>query len=72
MFALITEEINERNHKLLSGNRLIGYIIMDIDGFYYFDSVTQNNGFWGSHNLRMVADILDNMNEEHQKLIKEI
>jgi hypothetical protein len=45
---------------------------MDIDGFYYFDSVTQNNGFWGSHNLIMVADILDNMNEEHQKLIKEI
>ena len=48
MIELRTEIINDTNQKVLFGNRLIGYLIMDIDGYYYFDYTTQANGFWTS------------------------
>ncbi len=71
MKQLTTEPMNETNHKVLFGDRLLGYFTMDIDGFYYFDFVTAPNGLWTSYSLRMVANLLEEMNKPHEDKIKE-
>jgi|694.fasta_scaffold00022_15 hypothetical protein len=68
---LRTEQINEHHHKVMFNNRLLGHIVMDIDGYYYFDFVTAPNGLWTSYSLRMVADVLEKMNKPHEERIKE-
>jgi len=68
---LVVKEINRTNHKVLFGDRLIGHFIMDIDGYYYFDYVTAPNGLWTSYSLRMVADLLEEMNRPNENNIKE-
>jgi hypothetical protein len=68
---LRTEPINDHHHKVLFGERLIGYFIMDVDGYYYFDYVTTPNGLWTSYSLRMIADLLEKMNKPHDDKIKE-
>jgi hypothetical protein len=44
---------------------------MDVDGYYYFDYVTTPNGLWTSYSLRMVADLLEEMNKQYDDNIKE-
>jgi hypothetical protein len=44
---------------------------MDVDGYYYFDPITQSNGFWNSYSLRMISDLLDEINSEHDNKIRE-
>jgi hypothetical protein len=68
---LKTEPINDHYHKVLFGERLIGYFIMDVDGYYYFDYVTTPNGLWTSYSLRMVADLLEEMNKPYDDNVKE-
>ena len=68
---LLIEALSETNHKVMFGDRLIGYIIMDVDGFYFFDYVTAPNGLWTSYSLRMVADLLEEMNKPYEDNIKE-
>jgi len=69
--TLRTEEINKSNYRVLFGNRLLGHFIMDVDGFYYFDYVTAPNGLWTSYSLRMVADLLEEMNKPYENNVKE-
>jgi hypothetical protein len=71
MNKLRTETINDVHHKVLFNDRLIGYLMMDVDGYYYFDHTTQENGFWSSHSLRMVANLLDDINKPHDNEVKE-
>ena len=63
--------INEVNHRVMFNNRIIGYFIMDLDGYYYFDYDTDTNGLWTSHSLRMVADLLEEINKPHDDKINE-
>ena len=71
MIELKTEIINDHHQRVLFGNKLIGYLIMDVDGYYYFDHTVQENGFWTSHSLRMIADLLDDINKPLDDNIKE-
>ena len=71
MSTLRAEEINKSNYRVLFGDRLLGHFIMDIDGYYYFDYVTSPNGLWTSYSLRMVADLLEEMNKPYEDNIKE-
>lgn len=69
---LTTEKIGDHHFKIIfDGNRHIGYAIMDIDGYYYFEHLTQSNGFWSSYALRMISDLLDEINSEHDNKIRE-
>ena len=68
---LTIEPINEHHHKVLFGERIIGNFIMDVDGYYYFTYDTTQNGLWTSYSLRMVADLLDEINKPHEENIKE-
>lgn len=74
MKQLTTEPINETKHKVIFDNKThIGYFIMDIDGYYYFDTLTNSKGWFTSYSLRMVADLLDVMNKPYDdKLNKEL
>jgi hypothetical protein len=63
--------INEVNHRVMFNNRIIGYFIMDLDGYYYFDYDADTNGLWTSHSLRMVADLLEEINKPHEDKINE-
>ena len=71
MGTLRAEEINKSNYRVLFEDRLLGHFIMDIDGYYYFDYVTSPNGLWTSYSLRMVADLLEEMNKPYEDNIKE-
>lgn len=64
-----TEIVNDVIQKVLFGDKLVGSFIMDVDGYYYFD--THGDGFWTSHSLRMIADLLDIVNKPHDDKIKE-
>jgi hypothetical protein len=69
---LTTEKIGNNHFKVIfGGNRHIGYAIMDVDGYYYFEHVAQSNGFWSSYALRMISDLLDEINQEHDNKIRE-
>jgi hypothetical protein len=69
--SLRTEIVNDVIQRVLFGNKLVGSFIMDVDGYYYFEKTTQGNGFWTSHSLRMIADLLDSINKPHNDKIKE-
>lgn len=69
---LTIERIGDHHFKIIfDGKRHIGYAIMDVDGYYYFESLTQSNGFWSSYALRMISDLLDEINREHDNKIRE-
>jgi len=69
---LTTEKIGDNHFKVIfGGNRHIGYAIMDVDGYYYFEQTTQANGFWSSYALRMISDLLDEINLDHENKIRE-
>lgn len=69
---LSIEKIGDNDYKILfQEKKLIGYAIRDIDGYYYFESCTQPNGFWSSYALRMVSDLLDEINSEHDNRIRD-
>ena len=70
--SLTTEKINDHHLKIIfGGNRHIGYAIRDVDGYYYFEAVTQSSGFWSSYSLRMIADLLDEINQDHDNMIND-
>ena len=69
---LSTERIGKYHFKIIFNNRKhIGYAVMDVDGYYYFEPTTQTNGFWTSYSLRMISDLLDEINLEHDNRIIE-
>ena len=68
---LTTYRINNHHHKVLYGEKHIGYFIMDVDGYFYFDHITTNEGFWTSYSLRMIADLLDEMNKPYDDRLKD-
>jgi hypothetical protein len=69
---LTAERIADHHFKIIFDNKKhIGYAVMDVDGYYYFDPITQSNGFWNSYSLRMISDLLDEINSEHDNKIRE-
>lgn len=68
---LTTEMINTNHHRVLFGERQIGYFIMDVDGYYYFDFLTTPSGWWSSDKLKMVAELLEKMNKPYDDMVTE-
>ena len=55
---------------LTKNNQMIGELIMDVDGYFYFWS-TVKDGCWPSYILRYIADKLDEINKDWDNKIKE-
>ncbi len=53
--------------KVESG-KVIGLFIMDIDGFYYFEP-SEGRGYYAAHNLREIANLLDEKNKPYRESI---
>ncbi len=43
----------------------IGSFVMYVSGFYYWEQ--NSNGWYAAHSLREIADLLDDVNEPHNK-----
>ena len=60
---------NQLINVLTPNNLLVGELIMDVDGYFYF--WPSNDGCWVSHILRSIADKLDEINKDWDNKIKE-
>ena len=59
---LIYKQINNQTFNVLTLNdHLVGELIMDVDGYYYF--WPSNDGCWPSHIMRSIANKLDEINK---------
>lgn len=50
------------DENLYMNNVKVGEVYKEVDGYYVFTPV--RGGYWKSHNMREVADFLDNLNAE--------
>lgn len=67
--------INFRNDgklvKVCSANdNVVAVIYQEVDGYYVFDPY-ENTGFWTSHVLKIIANKLDELNKEYNKVISQ-
>lgn len=61
-----------KSYRLFADNgKDIGSFQLDSDGFYYFWQDEDLVGCWSAHNLREIADELDNVNKPYRKSIEE-
>ena len=61
---VIYQKINNDKYNIVTNKgKLIGELIMDVDGYFYFWP-EDNNGAWASYHLRNVANKLDELNKE--------
>ena len=59
---LIYKQINNQKfHVLTLNNHLVGELIMDVDGYFYF--WPSNDGCWPSHIMHSIANKLDEINK---------
>lgn len=63
-----TKLVYESNN-LWYGNVHLGEIYQEVDGYHVF--VPGKSGAWSSHNLREVAEFLDNLNAEWDAEVRE-
>lgn len=54
---------------LTPNNTVVGYFIVDVDGYFYF--WPSNEGCWSSHMMRSIADKLDEVNKKWDDHINE-
>lgn len=48
-------------------NVFLGTFELDVDGFYHFWDNKNNNGCWGSNELRAIADKLEEINKPYRE-----
>lgn len=53
-----------------TNNKLLGYAVLDDDGFYYFLN-NSIEGYWSEHDLRYVADRIEELNGPYNQQLKE-
>jgi hypothetical protein len=51
------------------GTKLIGYVMKFEDGYYSFDFDRESDGWWSSYSLKLIADLLDALNEDWDKQV---
>lgn len=45
----------------------LGYAYIEVDGFYQYQFPKENTGVWSAWALRMIADILDELNKPYEE-----
>lgn len=54
-----------------NSDKLIGGLLRDVDGYYYFFLQDYNGGSFNANFMREIADKLDELNKEMDNLINE-
>lgn len=60
--------------RLMMNNVYVGDVYKEVDGYYVFEPARNTkffSGSWKSHNLREIADFLDNLNAEWDAEVQE-
>jgi hypothetical protein len=70
MNLLVFSKINENmyNINVKSNGKLIGVLIRDVDGMWYFSDSNKDGAYWPSHALSEIVDKLDDLNEPLEDL----
>ena len=67
---LIYNKIDAHKYNIVTSNgKLIGELLMDVDGYFYFWS-EDNNGAWSSYHLRELANKLDALNKQWDEQVE--
>jgi hypothetical protein len=56
------QEVSKSHHKVFFGDKFIGDIIMDVDGYFYY-LPSDERGTWSAWTMRLIADKLDELNK---------
>lgn len=68
--SIIYQKIDIHKYNIRTNNgKLIGELLMDVDGYFYFWP-EDNNGAWASHHLRELANKLDELNKKWDKQVE--
>ena len=65
------EKLNKSYTILTDSDKKIGSFQLDSDGDYYFWETNDFPGGWSSHNLKKIADLLEEVNKEFEGEIDE-
>ena len=66
---VITHE--DKSEGVYVNGKLIGHVMRFEDGYYAFMNLAGLNGSWSSYDLRMIADLLDDLNKPWDSQVKE-
>jgi hypothetical protein len=58
------EKIKLSSYRVYFNDIYLGNAEMEVDGFYNFWFSKDINGYWTSHSLRLIAEMLDELNKE--------
>lgn len=64
--SMLNYELIEHSYKITTkkhGGKLIGYFVLDIDGFYYFEPEDEK-GYWTEHALLELGNKLKELNQD--------
>lgn len=67
-FHVIKHEDNTEG--VYYNNKLIGQVMRFEDGYYSFNFNRENNGWWSSYDLKLIAELLDGLNEPWDTEVK--
>lgn len=56
---------------LKDSNKYIGYLYMEVDGYYVYQPVNVN-GCWSAYEMRIIADKLDELNKDWDEQVRKI
>lgn len=65
---VITHE--DKSEGVYVNGKLIGHVMRFEDGYYAFMNLEGLNGSWSSYDLRMIADLLDDLNKPWDTEVK--
>ena len=72
--SMLNYELIEHSYKITTkkhGGKLIGYFVLDIDGFYYFEPEDEK-GYWTEHALLELGNKLKELNQDLYDELKKI
>ena len=58
------EKTTPSSYRVYFNDIYLGDAEMEVDGFYNFWFTKDLNGYWTSHSLRSIAEMLDELNKE--------
>jgi hypothetical protein len=63
---MLNYELLEHSYKITTthGDKLVGYFVPDINGFYYFRPWEDGEGYWNEHGLLELGNKLKELNQD--------
>jgi len=56
---------------VFNNGKKLGQFYMEVDGYYVFQTDTENNGFWTEYTLKLILVELEKLNKDWDNHIKD-